>query len=138
MNIHSVFLLSNQLMCSVITDILNQYFSNNNNHCLSATDNKLNIRCNSYGSQWCAQQQNQVTNCRGARYFIRMQIILRLEPCISCSVIQFLVTHILHYLPVVMYVNLQCFHLYYTNRPKHSGDTVRWMDSSGYRVHSQF
>jgi len=42
MNIHSVFLLSKQLACTVITEILNYYFSNNYNHCLSANDNKLN------------------------------------------------------------------------------------------------
>lgn len=44
----------------------------------------------------------------------------------------------LHYLPLVIYVNLQCFHFYYTDRPKHFGGIVRWMDSSSYRVHSQF
>jgi len=28
--------------------------------------------------------------------------------------------------------------LYYTDRPKHFEDIVRWMDSSSYGVHSQF
>jgi len=36
MNINSVFLLSNQLTCTAIIEILNYYFRNNKNHCLSA------------------------------------------------------------------------------------------------------
>jgi hypothetical protein len=43
--------------------------------------------------------------------------------------------HVLHCLPVAMYVNLHCS---YTDRPKHCGNIARWMDSSNNRVYNQF